>query len=91
MLTPIITRYVPLAQSALLHIPSAPARCIFLTEAASAASALDKVMPMGDFNASAAARADVDDDLGSSPQAVHLPGAHASTDNAFGGHGRHML
>ena len=64
--------YVPCAQSALLHISSGSDRFAALTEAASVASAPSKVILIGNLNASIAAQPDVDDDLGSSLEALHL-------------------
>ena len=83
--------YVPPAQSALLHAVPAPDRFAALAESASAASALGRVLLMGDFNARVAIRPDVDDELAASLQAVGLPVARGCTDSWFGGHGRHLL
>ena len=83
--------YIPPAQSGLLRTSSASDRFAALTEAASAASALGRVMIMGDFNARVAARSDIDDDQASSLLALDLPVVRACTDRSFGGHGRHLL
>ena len=64
--------YIPPAQSALLRASPASDRFAALTEAASAASALGRVMIMGDFNARVAARSDIGDDHASSLLALRF-------------------
>ena len=77
--------YIPPAQSALLRNSTAADRFAALAEAASAASALGKVMLMGDFNARVADRPDIDETSAGSLQALDLPAVRACTDTFFGG------
>ena len=81
----------PPAQSVLMRASSAPDRVAALAKAASAASALGRVVLMGDFNARVAAIPDIDEDQASSLHALNLPVVRACTDRSFGGHGKHLL
>ena len=83
--------YVPPPSSALLHPSSAEDRFSALPEAAAAASALGKVVLMGDFNARVAARPDVDASAHADLLDCQLPVVRGCTDLHFGGHAKQLL
>ena len=76
--------YVVPAQSALLHVLSAADLFADLTEAASAASVLGRMMLMDELKDRIAARAEIHGGTGSSHQAIRLPEIYICADRLFG-------
>ena len=83
--------YVPPPSSAILHPSSAEDRFSGLAEAAAAASALGKIVLMGDFNARVAARPDIDASTHGDLLDCQLPVVRGCTDMHFGGHAKQLL
>ena len=81
----------PPPSSALLHPSSAKDRFSALAEAAAAASALGKVVLMGDFNARVAARPDIDASIYGDLLDCQLPIVRGCTDLHFRGHAKQDL
>ena len=78
------------------HLPSCTPlrlRTVFsgLAEAAAAASALGKIVLMGDFNARVAARPDIDASTHGDLLDCQLPVVRGCTDMHFGGHAKQLL